>query len=96
MNQWLSSMNIDGGGRQYRLVREQSRRLSLCRLTFYRTMDEANPLQFTTKPWIAKQVTQIDRAQELAERVTAFVGRVALGSRTVQVEYRWWQRTIHR
>ena len=41
MNQWLSSMNIDGGGRQYRLVREQSRRLSLCRLTFYRTMDEA-------------------------------------------------------
>lgn len=40
MNQWLSSMNIDGGGRQYRLVREQSRRLSLCRLTFYRTTDE--------------------------------------------------------
>jgi hypothetical protein len=41
MNQWLSSMNIDGGGRQYRLVREQSRRLSLCRLTLYRSTDEA-------------------------------------------------------
>lgn len=39
MNQWLSSMGIDGGGRQYRLVREQSKRLSLCRLTFYRVTD---------------------------------------------------------
>jgi len=40
MNRWLTSMGIDGGGRQYRLVREQSRRLSLCRLTFYRLADE--------------------------------------------------------
>lgn len=39
MNQWLASMGIDGGGRQYRLVREQSKRLSLCRLTFYRVTD---------------------------------------------------------
>jgi hypothetical protein len=41
MNRWLSSMGIDNGGKSYRLVREQSRRLSLCRLTFYRTLDEA-------------------------------------------------------
>jgi hypothetical protein len=40
MNRWLTSMGIDGGGRQYKLVREQSRRLSLCRLTFYRGTDE--------------------------------------------------------
>ena len=46
-----------------------------------------NPLQFTAKPWIAEQVTQIDRAQEFAERIAAFVGRIALGSRTIQVEY---------
>ena len=36
MNQWLTSMGIDNGGKTYRLVREQSRRLSMCRLTFYR------------------------------------------------------------
>lgn len=55
-----------------------------------------NPLQFTAKPWIAEQVTQIDRAQELAERVAAFVGRITLGSRTIQVEDRWWRSTIRR
>jgi TPP-dependent indolepyruvate ferredoxin oxidoreductase alpha subunit len=36
MNQWLKSMGIEVGGKSYRLVREQSHRLSLCRLTFYR------------------------------------------------------------
>lgn len=37
MNQWLSTMGIAAvGGKTYRLVREQSKRLSLCRLTFYR------------------------------------------------------------
>ena len=30
MNQWLTSLGIDSGGRQYRLVREQSKRLSMC------------------------------------------------------------------
>jgi hypothetical protein len=40
MNRWLSSMGIDNGGKSYKLVREQSRRLSLCRLTFYRVADE--------------------------------------------------------
>jgi len=41
MNRWLTSMDIDNGGKNYRLVREQSRRLSLCRLTFYRITDDA-------------------------------------------------------
>ena len=41
MNHWLGTMGIDNGGKTYRLVREQSKRLSLCRLTFYRVMDEA-------------------------------------------------------
>jgi Plasmid encoded RepA protein len=41
MNQWLTTMGINNGGKTYRLVREQSRRLSLCRLTFYRVTDEA-------------------------------------------------------
>lgn len=41
MNQWLTTMGIDNGGKTYRLVREQSKRLSLCRLTFYRQTDNA-------------------------------------------------------
>ena len=41
MNQWLGAMGIDNGGKSYRLIREQSRRLSLCRLTFYRVTDAA-------------------------------------------------------
>lgn len=41
MNQWLKSMGIEVGGKSYRLVREQSHRLSLCRLTFYRVTDAA-------------------------------------------------------
>lgn len=41
MNQWLGTMGIDNGGKTYRLVREQSKRLSLCRLTFYRQTDAA-------------------------------------------------------
>jgi hypothetical protein len=36
MNQWLSNLGVDSGGRQYQLAREQSKRLSLCRLTFFR------------------------------------------------------------
>src|SRR5215218_3217827 len=30
MNKWLATMGIDNGGKTYRLVREQSKRLSLC------------------------------------------------------------------
>ena len=41
MNQWLTTMGIDNGGKTYRLVREQSKRLSLCRLAFYRETPNA-------------------------------------------------------
>lgn len=41
MNQWLTSMGIDNGGKTYKLVREQSKRLSLCRLTFFQIKDGA-------------------------------------------------------
>ena len=36
MNTWLNSMGMGNGGHNYNLVREQSRRLSFCRLTFLR------------------------------------------------------------
>jgi len=41
MNRWLTTMGLEVGGKTYRLVREQSRRLSMCRLTFYRSMPGA-------------------------------------------------------
>jgi len=34
MHAWLSRMGISGGGKNYRLVGEQARRISACRLTF--------------------------------------------------------------
>src|SRR5919199_6607296 len=36
MNAWLNAMDIPAGGKTYQIVREQSRRLSRCRLTFFR------------------------------------------------------------
>jgi hypothetical protein len=37
MNHWLTSMGIDNGGKTYKLVREQSKRLSLCCKTACKT-----------------------------------------------------------
>jgi len=34
MHAWLACMGISGGGKNYRLVSEQARRISACRLTF--------------------------------------------------------------
>jgi hypothetical protein len=36
MNAWLGAMGITVGGKTYQLVREQARRISRCRLTFFR------------------------------------------------------------
>ena len=36
MNAWLNTMGIPIGGKTYQIVREQSRRISRCRLTFFR------------------------------------------------------------
>lgn len=36
MNAWLTAMDIPVGGKTYQIVREQSRRISRCRLTFFR------------------------------------------------------------
>lgn len=36
MHSWLKAMGLNSGGKGYEAVREQSLRLSLCRLTFYR------------------------------------------------------------
>jgi hypothetical protein len=39
MHSWLKVMGLNSGGKGYEAVREQSRRISLCRLTFYRLAD---------------------------------------------------------
>jgi hypothetical protein len=41
MNAWLNAMDIPAGGKTYQIVREQSRRISLCRLTFFRRTEKA-------------------------------------------------------
>ena len=41
MNAWLTAMGITVGGKTYHLVREQSRRISRCRLTFFRRTNSA-------------------------------------------------------
>ena len=41
MNAWLGAMDIPVGGKTYRLVREQSHRISRCRLTFFRRTKDA-------------------------------------------------------
>jgi hypothetical protein len=44
MNRWLTAMGVNNGGKGYSLVREQSWRLSLCRLTFFSTSDEGRQI----------------------------------------------------
>jgi len=41
MNAWLTAMGIPVGGKTYQIVREQSRRISRCRLTFFRQSETA-------------------------------------------------------
>jgi hypothetical protein len=37
MHAWLARMGISGGGKNYKLVSEQARRISACHLTFARS-----------------------------------------------------------
>jgi hypothetical protein len=41
MNAWLKAMDIPVGGKTYQVVREQSCRISRCRLTFFRRIEKA-------------------------------------------------------
>ena len=62
MNQWLSSLGIDSGGRQYQLVREQSKRLSLCRLTFFR--ESANAMMVSNGSFVRDAILPSSAAQD--------------------------------
>ncbi len=54
MNTWLSAMGMNNGGKGYSLVREQSWRLSLCRLTFFASSDEG--MQITNGSFVRNAI----------------------------------------
>lgn len=63
MNQWLQVMGVDNGGKTYKLVREQSKRLSLCRLTFYRIHE--NLTQITNGSFVRDAILPTSDADQL-------------------------------
>lgn len=54
MNRWLTAMGVNNGGKGYTLVREQSWRLSLCRLTFFASSDEG--MQITNGSFVRNAI----------------------------------------
>ena len=45
MQVWLGRMGLSIGGKSYRLVKEQAKRISLCRLTFFGGLGERELLR---------------------------------------------------
>lgn len=62
MNQWLSNLGVDSGGRQYQLAREQSKRLSLCRLTFFR--ESLNATMVSNGSFVRNAILPSNSAEE--------------------------------
>jgi hypothetical protein len=62
MNHWLKTMGVDNGGKTYKLVREQSKRLSLCRLTFYRITNAAT--QVTNGSFVRDAILPSEQSTE--------------------------------
>ena len=74
MNRWLTAMGVNNGGKGYSLVREQSWRLSLCRLTFFASSEEG--MQITNGSFVRNAILPHrpapDRPQAVSwrERIT--------------------------
>lgn len=64
MNRWLQTMGVDNGGKTYKLVREQSKRLSLCRLTFYSIHE--NLTQVTNGSFVRDAILPSNDADQLS------------------------------
>jgi hypothetical protein len=58
MNAWLNTMGITVGGKTYQIVREQSRRISRCRLTFFRRT--ANAEMVTNGAFVRDAILPLD------------------------------------
>jgi replication initiator protein len=61
MNAWLTAMNIPIGGKTYQIVREQSRRISRCRLTFFRRTTNAELV--TNGAFVRDAILPLDPAE---------------------------------
>lgn len=59
MNRWLTAMGVNNGGKGYSLVREQSRRISLCRLTFFAASEEG--IQVTNGGFVRNAILILPR-----------------------------------
>jgi replication initiator protein len=80
MHSWLKAMGLNSGGKGYEAVREQSRRLSLCRLTFYRVAEGSEAVLnggFVREAILpAREGTATDRAQLSLWRETVVLDEV--------------------
>lgn len=75
MNRWLTAMGVNNGGKGYSIVREQSWRLSLCRLTFFATSDEG--LQITNGGFVRTAILPF-RPDASASQLSLWRERVTL------------------
>jgi hypothetical protein len=73
MNAWLKAMDIPVGGKTYQVVREQSRRLSRCRLTFFRRTETAEMV--TNGAFVRDAILPLDST---AAQLTLWQERVRL------------------
>src|SRR3712207_3503098 len=73
MNAWLGAMGIPVGGKTYQIVREQSQRISRCRLTFFRRTERAELV--TNGAFVHDAILPLDPA---AEQIPMWQERVRL------------------
>lgn len=75
MNRWLTAMGVNNGGKGYALVREQSLRLSLCRLTFYSTSSDGT--QITNGAFVRSAILP-SRMNDMGNQLSLWRERVLL------------------
>ena len=74
MNAWLGAMGIPVGGKTYQIVREQSRRISRCRLTFFRRAGNAEMV--TNGAFVRDAILPVD--PDSADQLSLWQERVRL------------------
>lgn len=82
MNAWLTAMDIPIGGKTYQIVREQSRRISRCRLTFFRWT--ANAQIVSNGAFVRDSILPLDSA----------TGQLPLWQESVRLDEGFYQSLI--
>ena len=77
MNAWLNTMGITVGGKTYQIVREQSRRISRCRLTFFRRSGNAELV--TNGAFVRDAILPVDPQFSRSAPVVARAGEAGRG-----------------